>query len=164
MSVSIYDIDPDRVEQAGFTDIAQQMREMRARGERGIIKVVSIPDVRPECYYFGTYRVSGHYMFDMDMRHVQYYRRNPVPWDRIDGRLNPDTEVQGVANLHHKDGWTAIAFANRTDDNRGGCNSVFFFKADFDFEQAVMAAQEYFPDVVSRFRFAIVNAERYVIR
>jgi hypothetical protein len=67
--------------------------------------------------------------------------------------------VQGQCYRHHKDGWTAIAFANRTDDSRGGSNSVFFFEADLAFQECVAAARDLFPQVMESLPFELVEIE-----
>ena len=114
-------------------------------------------------YYFGCRNDSGHYLWDRQRRSVEYWDRlahasiSPVPWPRLDGELcDGGYGVQGRARLHHKDGWTALAFADRSIDKRPGSNSAFFFEATFDFEQAVAAARQHFPEIVERFPFEIV--------
>lgn len=116
---------------------------------------------RLEAYYFGTYRRSGHYLFDMGMNEVRGQfagdAKSPVPWGwAIDGKLNPN-EREGEARLHHKDGWTALAFANRTDDSRPGSNSVFLVNRHLTFLEAVVYFIDLFPQVVQRFKFQIVE-------
>lgn len=117
-------------------------------------------------YYFGTRGRPGHWLVDEQRRSVDTNHKYgedfrfdwPGPWHHIDGVLNP-SERQGEAALHHKDGWTALAFANRTDDKRGGSNSVFFFDALLTFDEAVAAAKKAWPDV-TKFEFEIVPTKR----
>jgi hypothetical protein len=113
-------------------------------------------------FYFGTYREPGHYLRDQDWRHVWPENTHqgvdkivwgPLPWRDIDGGLQP-RGPDGTALLHHKDGWTALAFPNNSDDNRGS-NSAFFFDAVLDFDEAVEAARQHFPHVVERFPFEV---------
>lgn len=110
-------------------------------------------------FYFGTFKRAGHYLWDEWMDTVRWsgtgegFRYHwPGPWRKLDGELNPNRN-EGEAALHHKDGWTALAFANYTDDRRGNSNSAFFFKEILDFEAAVAMAHERFPRVVRRFEF-----------
>lgn len=121
-------------------------------------------------YYFGTYRGVGHYLwmpgrFDpVTVPHFPAGSKPPpavvvsrqIPWGTTpDGILNPKPEVEGEALLHHKDGWTAIAFANRTDDKRGGSNAVFMFDDTLSFDEAVEAMKHHFPQIVDKFSFEV---------
>ena len=104
-------------------------------------------------FYFGTYLRPSHNQWDSDWNNVRYLVfKDIVPWDNFDGGLNPN-EVEGCCSLHHKDGWTALAFANRSDDSRLGSNSVFFFRGLLTFGEAVAQARKSFPQVVDRFKF-----------
>lgn len=131
-------------------------------------------------FYFGTYRQPGHELWapgTFDPVRVPYYRAGSkpppfvvasrrIPWGKTpDGTLNPKREIEGEALLHHKDGWTAIAFANRTDDTRPGSNSVFIFEGELTFDGAIEAARKHFPQVVERFNFEIrpVHRERQAV-
>lgn len=114
-----------------------------------------------ETYYFGTYLSSGHYLWNTAFTKLWHSRNeSPVPWGwALDGTLAPKREVEGEALLHYKDGWTALSFANRTDDSRSGSNATFFFNTILTFEQAVEAAKLHWPRVVNKFDFEIVPAK-----
>lgn len=112
--------------------------------------------IRPiTALYFGTSGgEAGHYWATSGNRSVGWEKRqwiaNNLPWgEYVDGKLYPN-EKQGECNLLYKDGWTAIAFANRIDDSRGGCNSNFFFDTTLTFEQAVEEARRQFPSIMER--------------
>jgi hypothetical protein len=114
-------------------------------------------------FYFGCGSEAGHYYWTPG-RHGMAKTRwlsaadHGLPWGRVDGQLTPrGREVQGEALLHHKDGWTALAFWDRSVDTRGGCNSVFFFDSRLSFEQALADAREHFPQVFARFDFEVVD-------
>lgn len=118
---------------------------------------------RPRAYYFGTYQRPGHYLRDEGWRQVwpdnphqgvDKIAWGPLPWKDIDGGLQPRAP-QGVARLHHRDGWTALAFRNDADDDRGG-NSAFFFEAELSFDEALAMARERFPHVIKALPFEIV--------
>jgi hypothetical protein len=82
------------------------------------------------------------------------------PWGlKIDGSLAPDAigQIEGLALLHHKDGWTAVAFWDRTGDHRGGSNSVFLAKGEFTFDEMLDLAREAFPEIMKTFKFKIVE-------
>ncbi len=87
------------------------------------------------------------------------------PWAlKVDGGLAPRKWdscrapecPQGVAALHHKDGWTALSFWDRTGDSRGNSSSTFLFDAVLDFDSAVTAACDHFPELFNRFDFEVV--------
>jgi hypothetical protein len=97
--------------------------------------------------YFGCFGSTGHRFveFDTDGLPVMVPFTRAVidlPWspDQIDGKLakrtrgkyGPDAaeeQMQGRGVLHHRNGWTALAFWDRSIDHRPGSNSVFFFDA-----------------------------------
>lgn len=116
--------------------------------------------------YFGCIRESGHYMWDARGR--KSYHDIPQPWGySIDGKLCPpgdpwakNGQPQGSAALHHKDGWTALAFWDRTVDSRPGSNSAFLADETLTFEQLLERAKEAFPQVFARFTFNVVPAIR----
>ena len=124
-------------------------------------------------FYFGCVGIAGHYMHDAALRHV--WESGP-PWavgrGEVDAKLaphRPDCKMrsycpctgdeQGRAAIHHKDGWTALAFWDRTGDARNGSNSVFFAEGTHDFGGMVVIASEKFPTIVRRFKFALTEHE-----
>lgn len=116
--------------------------------------------------YFGCRNVPGHYLVNEAGRTLWDYPP-ALPWRSIDGTLPPgggeqnwrNPQPEGLAALHHKDGWTALAFWDRSVDERGGCNSAFFFPETLDFDAATAAARAAFPDVWKRFTFDVVPAQ-----
>ncbi len=121
-------------------------------------------ETRLSAFYFGTYGEPGHHLWQAArpgkwIRHGWPWNGepSPLPWDKIDGQLNP-SEKQGEAALHHKDVWTALAFADRSVDSRPGSNSAFFFSDVLTFDQAAAEAKTWFPHVTQRFSFEIVDA------
>ena len=126
------------------------------------VKVYRIP---VKAYYFGCVGDAGHYLHDTHLRHVRGGRDSTLlPWDRIDGKLAPQgpRQVEGQAVLHHKDGWTALSFWDRSVDSRGGSNSNFFFNDTLTFEVALLVAQERFPKVWERFTFDVARYDPHV--
>lgn len=127
-------------------------------------------------YYFGCYSSvhGGHGFHRPGGKSIRATDDGPVrswacgigPWDQVDGTLAPVVGErrgyrkiecpQGVAALHHKDGWTALAFWDRTGDHRGNSHSNFFFDEILDFDAAVAAARVAFPELFERFDFEIV--------
>lgn len=118
-----------------------------------------------DCYYLGCYRAIGHYLWGEELgAHLwddddAMHRIFPI----IDGGLCPQVDrenqqIEGAAALHHKGGWTALAFWDRSGDHRPGSNSVFIFRGELTFDDAVARAKEKFPDVWGRFQFDVKEA------
>jgi len=112
-------------------------------------------------FYFGCNRYAGHYMHRVGMIiDWEFMQRNP--WGTsIDGGLcplNDPAEVEGRALVHHKDGWTALSFWDRSIDKRSACNSAFLAEGKFTFDEMLTIAREHFPMVMQRFNFSIVPA------
>jgi hypothetical protein len=135
--------------------------------KRGSIPVCAFP-VRHavikgrQAYYFGCWGNAGHYLFDPDRRSTRYTDKM-VPWEQIDsvlcyghrGPYQNGPQVQGLALLHHRDGWTALSFWDRTVDKRGGSNSNFFVEGTLSFDEIVLVAKERFPSIWERFTFKV---------
>jgi hypothetical protein len=107
--------------------------------------------------YFGCIGGPGHYM------HTEGGRRDwdvTTPWGKApDGTLCPQgKQVEGRAELHHKGGWTALSFWDRSVDGRSGCNSNFFVNRTMTFDEVVALSKERLPRVWSRFKFDVVPA------
>lgn len=117
-------------------------------------------------FYFGCHREAGHYFWVPGMQYAWGVVRL-IPWRSVDPTLCPGAdpdpnvyrrtrpEVEGEALLHHKDGWTALSFWDRSVDERGGCNSQFFAEGTHTFEEMLALAREHFPEVMKRFAFEI---------
>lgn len=114
-----------------------------------------------EVRYYGCHEHPGHYMFVPGMRNDYKFLYNN-PWGvQVDTGLCPGgLEIEGNALLHHKDGWTALAFWDRSVDKRGKSNSVFLAEGTFDFERMIDLAKEFFPEVMERIKFPIVEAPK----
>lgn len=127
-----------------------------------------------EAYYFGCIGHPGHY----------WWRRDRCDWGipkivgpnidpRIDAGFCPGTsrdlkpwqrtrpEVEGEAAMHHIDGWTVLAFWDRSVDRRGACNSNFVARGEHDFDAMLAIAREQFPHVMGRLSFEVKLAEGF---
>lgn len=116
--------------------------------------------------YYGSYRRNGHHPYGENMMALRYdggaeFPVEGVPWGRgvIDGGLcaGHSASPQGVAALHHKDGWTALAFWDRSDDMRPGSHSTYFVEGTHDFETMKKICQERFPKIWARYTFEVVG-------
>lgn len=113
-----------------------------------------------KAYYFGCVGQPGHFMHAPDGKWgretFRFTQHNP--WGtKVDGDLCPDgEEVEGHAALHHRDGWTALAFWDRSVDHRNGSCSTFLAEGEHTVEVMLALARERFPKVMARFNFEIV--------
>lgn len=121
------------------------------------------PSGGTKAYYFGCIGQPGHYMHaEGSWRHM--WPIDFQPWNlKVDGGLIPGGPrnaygKQGVAAIHHKDGWTAISFCDRSVDTRPGCSSTFLFDTELTFDEALREAQERWPDIFARFDFEVTLA------
>ncbi len=129
----------------------------------------------PRMFYFGPWDRAGHYFFDEHGRSVWGENLAGFPFGHssgkilVDGRLQPrgpkrypgSTEKgpelpQGVAALHHMEGWTALCFWDRSVDERGACNSNYFAEGTFTFNQMVEMAKTRFAYRWSKMNFQVV--------
>ncbi len=117
-------------------------------------------------YYFGPLNEAGHYLHDQSHRVIWPDRIGPWRVGELDGGLCPNVspdavwkrtgpEIEGDAILHHKDGWTALAFWDRTIDTRGACCSVYLADGSFSFEEMVALAQDAFKTRWDRMKFKV---------
>ena len=112
-------------------------------------------------YYYGCKEESGHFLWQPNrITTVPFHQEGLIPWINIDMGLCPQTtRKQGVAKIHHKEGWTAIAFWDNSIDTRPGANSVFLYEDLLEYDQMIEAFEEHFPNIYNRFKFQITEFE-----
>jgi hypothetical protein len=116
-------------------------------------------------YYFGCIDTTGHYMHPSTPAQTLEERRAVSeliytnPWRaNIDSGLCPvGPEIEGLAVLRQKDGWTVLSFWDRSVDHRGKSNSNFLAQGIFTFDEMIGLAQEHFPQVMKRLGFVITQ-------
>ncbi len=64
-------------------------------------------------------------------------------------------QVEGVAVVAQRDGWTAISFWDRSADPRPGSNTAFLVDELVSGEDLLARAREAFPAVFARFGFEV---------
>jgi len=103
----------------------------------------------PKVYYFG-FAGSGHHMYQPG--DGMYLRNLETPWGAYpDGTLCPEkTYENGLALLHHKDGWTALAFWDQSGDTRPGSHSTFLVPGTFTFDEMLALAKSQWWTVFAR--------------
>jgi len=118
-------------------------------------------------YYYGCVNRPGHFMFSPALEPWLY--KCDCPWRAFEAeKLAPHAEgcrktgicrcagtEQGVAVIHHKDGWTALSFWDRSVDFRAGSSSTFFAQGDYDFAEMCAFAASQFPTIWKRFSFQV---------
>lgn len=120
-------------------------------------------------FYFGCWGAVGHYLWTPDRRWV----RSAGPFADRDldtpfcPSMTPDTrgrtptdQLEGVAALHHRDGWTVLSFWDRSVDSRGGSHSTYVLEGTHAFDDAVRLAREAFPAVWARYSFDVREGSR----
>ena len=121
-----------------------------------------------EMYYFGPLEDVGHFLFAEGGRHASREEYDWHPWgDDIDGAIQPGVVfergswrskgalIDGEAVLHHKDGWTALSFWDRTIDSRPGSHSTYIARGIFTFEQMVEMAKSRFAGRWGEMKFEV---------
>ncbi len=130
-------------------------------------------------YYFGCVERAGHFLWDKSLsgRSLSSEKEPSLPWNpdrgEVDGVLQHHSDeckkraycgcgssTEGKALVHHKNGWTALSFWDRSVDSRGGCNSTFFAQGDFTFDDMVQLAKVNFPSIWNRYKFSVVEVKR----
>lgn len=117
-------------------------------------------------YFFGCWNGSvGHYMHTPGGGTV--YEKTATPWGfSVDSSLAPRgpnstrdrrEEIEGHAALHYKEGWTALAWWDRSVDTRGACNAGLYAKGRFDEADMLELGRRYFPKIMSRFGYTITT-------
>jgi len=113
----------------------------------------------PTPYYYGCYRGAGHYLWDINLSKV-YGVEKIIPWGyKVDGSLCPKgVQIEGRALITFLSGWTAMAFWDRSVDDRPGSNSVFLSSSRHTFGAMCNMAESVFSEIWKRFTFKIVEA------
>ena len=63
----------------------------------------------------------------------------------------PGTQPEGLARLHHLEGWTALFFWDRSVDSKCNSNSTFLFRGLYTFQEVCDLAYQRFPSIWNRF-------------
>ena len=112
--------------------------------------------------YFGPWDRPGHYFRSEDGR--SSLDRHSNPWGyNLDGRLQPQGEYQhkdGAAYLHHKDGWTALAFWDTSVDERTASVSVYLLPGTHTFDEMVEQAKARFRSRWNKMKFQVFEVKQ----
>lgn len=100
-----------------------------------------------EILYYGTIKKTATLF---SKREYIEYHNTPWGWD-LDELIKTDsTEPDGKLHVSKKDGWTAVAFWDRSVDVRPGAWSGFLVAKDWTAEQVLAEAHNQWPEVVGR--------------
>lgn len=138
-----------------------------------------------DAYFWGCWNGrTGHYLWFATLGRYEPCRHNGVlPWPQIDGALTPgnragsslyaatdnyvrpEEQIEGQAKLHHRDGWTALAWWDRSVDSRHGSNAALFARGTFTADEMLALGRQVFPAAMARFKYQIaVCSEPHVAR
>lgn len=108
----------------------------------------------PDVLYFGWVSGGGHFLRSKNYPYPKY---DSTPWgNQIDSGLAPRPDiVDGKISEHHKDGWTAIAFWDRSGDRRPNSNTAFFVPCTMTTSELLEWARKQWPDVFGRNGFPV---------
>lgn len=107
-----------------------------------------------EIFFFGCYRDTGHFLWAPGGVPAKDKALPPsLKRMRLDTTHAPKDarEREGRAAVHHVDGWTVVAWWDRSVDRRHGSNSAFLMKGEHSFSAVLLAAGNAFPELLPRF-------------
>jgi len=112
-----------------------------------------------DCFYSSCWWREGHGLWaktGMSAKLPCDYPQSLMPW-KIDAKLAPKMNCQPEGLLSHgkTDGWSWIAFWDRSVDQRFGSNSAFIVRGDHDFISVMQISRAYFPQIWKRFNFEV---------
>ena len=127
-------------------------------------------------YYFGCWSGSGHHLWTPDGCALTRNELLPPSLRRLDGTLYGDPALadmrgrssreplywpgdeahqpQGVAQLRHCDGWTVLAWWDRTEDRRYGSNAALVAEGTLTAAEIIERGRMAFPTVWRRIEAA----------
>lgn len=115
-------------------------------------------------FYFGCWDAIGHCLWTPKGTSVS---TSETPWgNAVDGGLCPGKrdrrgevapadQREGHAALHHRDGWTALAFWDRSVDKRPNSNSAFLAEGTLMLPEMMTLAWASFPRIMDQFEVAL---------
>ncbi len=108
-------------------------------------------------YYFGPWDRAGRYLHDEKLSRIWPGRIGPWPPAFLDGGLllKDKSEPEGLALLWHVEGWTALAFWDRTLDTRMASCSVYLADQTLTFDEIVALAKVKFKDRWDKMKFEV---------
>lgn len=129
-------------------------------------KITLPPEIETiEMYYFGCWGQAGHYWRSPNGHATERAIEARIPealrHGRIDGNFCPGyigpykrtcPEVEGEAAIHLIEGWTALAWWDRSVDRRPACNSAVVVRGDHSYTMVLEIVKAQMPDLLKRQR------------
>ena len=111
-----------------------------------------------EVIYFGCTGYAGHFIHRHGCRRPQMI--SVTPWNNdIDGGPLKRAKIPDLITdqycTERKDGWTLIAFWDRSGDSRPGSHSTFVIHADIPSQELFALARAQWPEIFNRRGFPI---------
>ena len=136
-------------------------------------RLAELSDRPVDVLYFGCIERAGHYLWSRegtgrpctDRRDRELAQRlggldGALCWNSKSDRYSHECdETEGLAFVTHREGWTALAFWDRSVDGRGACNSAFLAEGTLTCAQIVRHARQRWPEVWARFSFDVVEVD-----
>ncbi len=137
-------------------------------------RLAELSDRPVDVLYFGCIGQAGHYLWRregvdrprmMSRDEDAMVRRlggldGALCWNSKSGRYSHERdETEGLAFVTHREGWTALAFWDRSVDHRSACNSAFVAEGTLTFAQIIRHARLRWPEVWARFSFDVVEVD-----
>lgn len=102
-----------------------------------------------DVFFFGCLHDLGHYFHYLDGRRELRIDGLPWPSHSVDGGFQPPaTDEEGQALRHVKDGWTVVAYWDRSVDKRPGSCSALIVHGVMTTPEAVELVGNAFPGCV----------------
>lgn len=112
--------------------------------------------------YFGCWKGDGHFLYDhtgyRSSRNTEFIL--PCSIWCLEGLLPPmekdRVEPEGQVRRILFEGWTMIAFWDRSGDSRMGSKSIFIIEGEFSKQEVIEEAKKQFPELFQRFKVQLV--------
>lgn len=108
------------------------------------VDLARIPNEDLVIVYLGCWGRVGHYYWVNGRDRGALDSPKNCPWRQLDSKKMIDSDIQGEAYIHHKDGWTALAIGDRSVDSRPNSRAVFAVNVpDLDAEEVEFLARKF---------------------
>lgn len=138
---------------------ADTMEKVRKYGDT---RVFSATSSDPVVFFFGCTHGTGHGCTIPGGKSLSYYKRPDPFGPSLDSGYAPadSKQIEFRCKLTQKNGWTIIAFWDRTVDHRGQSNAAFVAEGLHTFDSIMELAEAKFPELFrKRFKDKLTLAE-----
>lgn len=125
-------------------------------------------DLTGKGYFWGVWPgdPSGHALHNINGKRI-FEDEFLFPWseDVLDNEFLPEViggqpQPEGIATLIQEEGWTVLAFWDRSGDDRFGSRTLFVLEGTHHFLNALLISRTLFPKVFDRIEFQITPWEK----